>query len=76
MPAVLMPSGTVLPGPIAILIADVNYTFQPIATFTMKPFTSFAPSFARIEYMFPRTTGQVVTGPLPATGPQNGKVCY
>ena len=76
MPASLMPTYTVLPGPISILVADVNYRFQPAVGFNMKPFTTFAPIFARNEYMFPRTTGQIVTGPLPSTGTQNGQVCY
>ena len=76
MPASLMPFNTVLPGPISILIADVNYTYQPAAGFSVQAISKFTPTFARNEYMFPRTTGQVLTGPLPSTGTQTGQVCY
>jgi hypothetical protein len=36
----------------------------------------FGPAMQRTEYMLPRSTGQVATGTLPASGAQYGKVCY
>ena len=69
----LLPSGSVLVAPMAILIADVNYTYQPVVQTSLVP---FAPSFSRIEYMYPRAPGQVIAGPLPASGTQYGKGCY
>ena len=69
----VLPTGSILVAPISILITDVNYTFQPVVQTSLLP---FAPSFSRIAYMYPRSPGQIVTGALPASGTQNGKVCY
>ncbi len=72
-PTDLMPIGTPLPSTLHFLVADVGYTYQPIAT---SGYLNFAPTMARVEYMMPRSIGQVITGALPLTGAQHGLVCY
>lgn len=69
----LLPSGTQLPSPIAILITDIGYTYQPVIA---SPYLRVMPTMARTEYIMPRTTGQVVATALPSTGSQTGMVCY
>lgn len=73
LPAGLLPTGTTLAQPIAYLIADTSYTYQPVFGGSLL---HFAPTMVRTEYMMPRSTGQVITGSLPASGAQYGKVCY
>ena len=73
IPAGLLPYGTALPAPLAVIIADVGYTYQPILSQNLY---AFAPVMQRTTYMLPRTNGQVVTGTLPASGTQYGQVCY
>ena len=73
IPSGLLPTGSVLPSPVHILIADVGYTYQPIINTTLL---NFAPTMQRSEYMFPRATGQVTTATLPASGSQYGRICY
>ena len=73
IPAGLLPYGTQLPSPLSILVTDVNYTYLPLFNPTLL---NFQPKMQRTEYMFPRATGQVVTSALPASGIQNGQVCY
>ena len=73
IPSSLLPSGTQLPSPFYIVVADVGYTYQPVMS---KNIINFAPVMQRTRYMFPRSTGQIVTGPLPSSGSQSGKICY
>ena len=73
IPSQLLPVGTVLPQPLSYLIAEVSYTYQPIMSTNIL---NFVPAMQRIEYMMPRTIGQVVTGALPASGTQHGQLCY
>ncbi len=73
IPSGLLPYGTPLPAPLSVLISDVGYTYQPILS---KNILQFAPAMQRTDYMLPRSTGQVITGPLPASGTQHGQVCY
>ena len=73
IPSGLLPSGTALPSPYYIVVADVGYTYQPVMS---KNLFKFAPVMQRTQYMFPRATGQVVTGTLPSSGTQYGQVCY
>lgn len=73
IPSGLLPYGTQLPTPIAILVADVGYTYQPVLS---KSLLKFAPTMQRTVYMFPRSVGQVTTGALPSTGTQSGVVCH
>ena len=73
IPSGLLPTGTPLPSPLYVLIADVGYTYQPMLS---KSLLNFAPSMQRTEYMLPRSTGQVTTGALPATGSQSGQICH
>jgi Flp pilus assembly protein TadG len=73
LPAAIMPTGSVLPQPIHYLIADVQYTYEPVLGSAVL---SFAPVMRQTEYMLPRTTGQVVSGPLTTSGNQMGQVCY
>ena len=73
IPSGLLPSGTALPSPYYIVVADVGYTYQPVMS---KNIISFSPAMQRTQYMFPRATGQVVTGALPSSGSQHGQVCY
>lgn len=73
IPSGLLPSGTQLPSPVYIIVADVGYTYQPVMS---KNLINFAPVMQRTRYMFPRSTGQIVTGTLPSSGSQSGKICY
>lgn len=73
LPSGLLPTGTPLAQPISYLIADTSYTYQPVFGGSLLP---FAPVMNRTEYMMPRSSGQVITGSLPASGTQHGKVCY
>jgi Flp pilus assembly protein TadG len=73
IPAALLPTGTPMPAPLSIIIADVSYVYQPIMSLNIL---SFAAPMQRTEYMLPRSTGQVATGALPVSGSQYGKVCY
>ena len=73
IPAALLPYGTQLPAPIAVLIADVTYSYQPIFS---QSLLKFSPVMQQTEYMLPRATGQVATGALPSSGSQYGALCY
>lgn len=73
IPSGLLPSGTPLPAPFYIVVADVSYTYQPVIS---KNIFSFSPTVQRTRYTFPRSTGQVVTGALPISGSQRGQICY
>ena len=73
IPSNLLPTGTQLPTPLYILVADTGYTYQPALS---KSILNFAPVMQRTEYMLPRSLGQVSTGSLPLTGSQNGLVCH
>ena len=73
IPAGLLPTGTALPSPLYILVADVSYTYQPLLS---KSLLKFAPAMQRTEYMLPRSTGQVSTAALPSTGSQYGTICH
>ena len=73
IPGQLLPAGTALPQPLSYLLSEVSYTYQPIMSTNIL---NFVPAMQRTEYMMPRTIGQVVTGPLPASGTQYGQVCY
>ena len=73
IPAGLLPTGTPLPSPLYILVADVGYTYQPLLS---QSLLKFAPSMQRTVYMLPRSTGQVTTAALPSTGAQYGAICH
>ena len=73
IPSGLLPVGTWLPSPLYIIVADVGYSYQPVLS---KNLLKFAPVMQRTQYMFPRSTGQVVTGTLPSSGSQYGTICY
>ncbi len=73
IPSGLLPYGTQLPAPLSVLITDVSYTYQPTIS---QNILNFAPTMQRTQYMFPRATGQVTAGALPASGSQHGMVCY
>ena len=72
-PTDLMPVGTALPSTLHFLVADVGFTYQPVVT---SGYLSFAPTMARVEYMMPRSVGQVITSALPLSGAQHGLICY
>lgn len=69
----LLPAGTALTQPISMLVADVFYVYVPVAG---SQLFNFSPQMSRTEYMMPRTTGQIVSAALPASGTQHGQVCY
>ncbi len=73
LPAQLLPYGIPLLQPFSILVSETSYTYQPLFSAAVLP---FSPTMRRAEYMMPRTTGQVVTGSLAGSGAQSGKVCY
>lgn len=73
LPAQLLPIGTPLLQPVSILVSETSYQYRPLFSAKILP---FSPTMQRAEYMMPRTTGQVVTGPLPGSGAENGQVCY
>ena len=59
--------------PVSMLISDVSVGFT-------GPFSSswitLPARMSRTNYMLPRTTGQVLLGPVTASGNQTGAVCY
>ena len=66
-------AGLPLPNPVSMLISDVSVGFT-------GPFSSnwitLPARMSRTNYMLPRTTGQVLLGPVTASGNQTGAVCY
>ena len=72
-PAELLPQGIPLPSPLSFLVADVGYTYQPTIRTSIL---NFVPAMQRTFYTMPRSIGQVVAGPLPSSGHNNGQVCY
>lgn len=73
VPSELLPVGIHLAQPLAYLIADASYVYQPAVTTSLL---NFAPSMQRSQYMMPRSIGQVITGTLTTSGNQSGQVCY
>jgi Flp pilus assembly protein TadG len=73
LPAPLLPIGLALPEPLSYLISDVRYTYQPALG---SAIFVFAPPMSRMEAMIPRSTGQVIAGPLSDDGIHTGQVCY
>ncbi len=62
-----------LPYPIAILVADVSASYSgPFST----NWITLPTAMSRTSYMLPRTTGQIILGPVTASGNQSGAVCY
>ena len=73
IPTAMLPTATTPINPsISVLIADVQYTYQPI--FNVLSF----PTLTRTAYMYPRNPGQLVIdgSTMPASGSQYGVVCY
>jgi hypothetical protein len=68
-----LPVGAPLERPISYLVADVSYVYQPLIG---QSLFAWAPPMLRTIYMMPRSTGQVIAGPLETEGSQTGQICY
>jgi hypothetical protein len=68
-----IPDVPTLQQPIGYLIADVSYVYQPVLG---QSLFAWAPAMTRMLYMMPRSTRQVIAGPLTTNGTQTGQVCY
>lgn len=71
IPSTLLPTGTTLSHSVPYVIIDVAYTNPPLAGFL--PITV---NMNRFQFGRPRGSGQVIVGTLPASGTQQGAVCY
>jgi len=74
LPAALFPKDSTLSQPISYLIADTSYRYVPMIREVAGFSTAVAMS--RNEFSFPRSSGQVVTSALPASGTSHGTLCY
>jgi Flp pilus assembly protein TadG len=68
-----IPNVSTLQQPVAYLIADVSYVYQPVLG---QSLFTWAPAMAHTIYMMPRSTGQVIADPSIQDGSQTGKICY